>query len=112
MREATRGSRSSGIDALMVGGRRVTMASRFSSIPASSFSIGVTNLSTPSRSSLAVTSSRSIPASSSARRSSVGSCAPLPGWTSACSAAAVSVAIGIVLTVCGATSWSTYIVSG
>jgi hypothetical protein len=74
-------------------------------------SIGSTNLSTPSESSFAVTSSRSMPASASARRSGSGSISTVLPSMFAWSAAASSVAIGIVLTVSGPTSPSTYIVS-
>ena len=66
----------------------------------------------PSASSFAVTSSRSMPASASARRSGSGSISTVSPSMFAWSAAASSVAIGIVLTVSGPTSPSTYIVSG
>jgi hypothetical protein len=73
-------------------------------------SIACTNSTTPSRRSLSVTSSRSIPASRSSASprstSSLGTSAAGP-VTSAFSAAAKSVGIGIVLTVAGATRLST-----
>ena len=90
----------------------MTIASRLDSIAASSFVIGTTNASTPSSSSLSVTSLMSIPASASACRSALGSWSAVGPLTSARSPAASSVAIGIVLTVSGAISPSTYIVSG
>jgi hypothetical protein len=114
-RSAMRGSRSSGISALIVGGREVTIASRFSSMPSRSLSIGSTNFSTPSRRSLSVTSSRSIPASASALRSGSGSISTVgvpSASTCAWSAAASSVAIGIVFTVSAPYRPSTYNVSG
>ncbi len=90
----------------------MTTPSRLNSMPASSFSIGSTNLSTPSESSLRVTSLRSMPASASACRSALGSWSAVAPSTVAWSAAAWSVLSGIVFTVSGATRPSTYIVSG
>ena len=106
------GSSSLGIADSIVFGRPVTTASRPDSTPARSFSNGVTNAAMPSRSSLSVTSVRSIPASASFFRSSEGSISAVTPENSDFSAAASRVCIGIVLTVCGATSVSTYLVSG
>ena len=57
-----------------------------------------------SRSSLSVTSSRSMPASRSASRSAVGSSAAVAPVTSPCWRAAISVGSGMVFTVSGPTS--------
>ena len=62
-RPATDCSSAAGRSASIVSGRPVTIASRLRSIPSSSLFIGTTNASIPSRSSLSVTSSRSMPAS-------------------------------------------------
>ena len=96
----------------MVGGLPVTMPSRVASTPATSLSKGSTNFAIPSRSSLSVTSFMSMPAPWRAVRSSTGSWSAVFPFTSAHSAAASSVGIGIVFTVSGATSSSTYFVSG
>jgi len=70
------------------------------------------NASMPSRSSWSVTSSMSIPAAASASRSAAGSSAAVAPVTPPSALAASSVAIGIVLTVCGPTSPHTYSVDG
>ena len=88
------------------------MPSRASSIPPIRSSNGSTNLSIPSFSSFFVTSPMSIPASASRFRSSDGSWSAVLPLTSSSSAQASSVFIGIVLTVSGPTSESTYLVSG
>ena len=90
----------------------MTIASRTCSTPSISESNDLTNASIPSVRSFFVTSVMSIPAASSAARSSLGSWSAVAPLISARSAAASSVGIGIVLTVCGATSSSTYFVSG
>ena len=93
-------------------GRPVTIASRLASMPASSLFIGTTNASMPSRSSWSVTSSRSMPARG--ERGEVGRrvLAAVAPVTSLAPAAACSVGSGIVFTVSGPTSPSTYSVSG
>jgi hypothetical protein len=73
---------------------------------------GSTNFAMPSRSSLAVTSRMSMPASARAASSALGSWSAVGPVTSSCSSQASSVGAGIVLTVCGPTSESTYFVSG
>ena len=109
---ATRGSTSSsGSEASIDGGRCVTIASRLAPMPSSSFSIGSTNLSTPSRRSWSVTSTMSMPASASAFRTGAGSSRAVAPRISAWSPVASRVAIGMVLTVLGPTSSSTYITS-
>ncbi len=111
-RAATRGSTSSsGSEASIDGGRWVTIASRLEPMPSSSLSIGSTNLSTPSRSSWSVTSTMSMPASASAFSTGVGSSPAVAPLISAWSPVASRVAIGMVLTVLGPTSSSTYITS-
>ena len=70
------------------------------------------NFSIPSRSSFAVTSAMSIPAPASRSRSWLGSWSAVGPVTSSPSAQASSVGIGIVFTVSGPTSESTYLVSG
>ena len=112
MRSISAGSRSSGIEDAIVGGRPVTIPSRVSSTPAISLSNGSTNLAMPSRSSFAVTSAMSMPALASASSSALGSWSAVAPVTSSCSSQVSSVGIGIVLTVCGATRESTYLVSG
>ena len=72
-RSAIGPSSSGGIEPCIVGGRLVTTASRRSSTPAISPSMATWNSLIPSSSSLAVTSSRSIPASASAFSSADGS---------------------------------------
>jgi hypothetical protein len=111
-RSISAGSSSSGIEDAIVGGRPVTRPSRVSSTPAISSSKGSTNFSMPSRSSFFVTSPMSMPAPASASRSGVGSWSAVAPVTSSCSSHASRVGIGIVFTVCGATSESTYLVSG
>jgi hypothetical protein len=105
------GSSSSGIEARIVGGRFVTTASRRSSTPSINPSIASSNSPMPSTSSVWVTSVRSIPASASAASSRDGSWSAVGPVISDFSAAASSVGIGIVFTVSGATSSSTYLVS-
>jgi hypothetical protein len=115
IRSAIFGSSSSGMTDSIVGGRPVTTASRCDSTPAISFSIASSNSLTPSVSSLSVTSFMSMPASASAWSSACASSALTSAefsLTSPWSANASSVGIGIVLTVSGAISSSTYIVSG
>ena len=83
------------------------------SIPASSLSIGVTKAAIPCSSSVAVTSSMSMPACRQRLERRAGSSRALSGsMIVPRSATASSVFIGIVLTVSGATSPSTYFVSG
>ena len=81
-------------------------------MPAMSLIMGVTNLAMPSTSSVSVTSSMSMPASASLRRSSTGSVSAVAPRISPWSPTASIVSTGMVLTVSGATSSSTYIVSG
>ena len=100
--------------ATTVSGLPVTTAWRRWSMPPSSFFIATENWSTPSLRSLAVTSAISMPASASAvssRCTSAGSASAVAPRISPCSAKAKRVGIGIVFTVSGATSPSTYIVS-
>ena len=85
---------------------------RVLSIPASSLSIGATNAAMPCSSRVAVTSSMSMPAAARAASAGAGSSCAVPGTIVPRSATASSVFSGIVLTVSGATSPSTYIVSG
>src|ERR671914_396459 len=82
------GSRSSGIDERIVGGRPVTRPSRVSSTPATSLSNGSMNLSIASRSSVFVTSPMSMPASASAASSAPGSWSAVGPVTSSSSAQA------------------------
>ena len=111
-RSTSGGSRSSGMDEWMVGGRPVTIPSRVDSMLSTSESYGTMNLSIPSRRRVSVTSDMSIPASARAWSSAVGSSWAVPGVTSSCSAHACSVGMGIVLTVSLPTRVSTYFVSG
>ncbi len=111
-RSAIGPSSASGSDDSIVCGRPVRTASRIDSTPAISLSNGSTNFSIPSRSSVSVTSVMSMPASASASSTGAGSRSAEPGSSSERSATASSVSIGIVLTVSGATSPSTYLVSG
>ena len=113
-RSAIAGSSASGMTDSKVSGRPVVTASRLLSTPASSLSSADTKRSTPSRSSLSVTSSMSMPASASAfiaRSTSSGGASAVAPVTSSFSAHANSVGIGMVFTVSGATSSSTYMVS-
>ena len=96
----------------MVDGRPVTAASLLDSTPAISWSKGVTKAAMPSSSSFLVTSPMSMPASARAASVSDGSSSAVVPATSAFSAAASRVAMGIVFTVWGATRPSTYLVSG
>ena len=97
---------------MIVFGLPVTIPSRASSIPPIRASKGSTNFSMPSRSSVFVTSPMSMPAASRRSRSAVGSWSAVAPLTSSSSAQAIRVGIGIVFTVSGATSESTYLVSG
>ena len=111
-RWATAASTSAGMWASIVGGAPSTRASRCCSTPSMSWFIATTNCSMPASRRTRVTSAMSMPASASFCRSSAGSWSAVGPVISAFSAAASSVAIGIVLTVSGATRSSTYMVSG
>ena len=106
------GSSSSGIEDSIVAGRPVTIPSRVSSMPAISLSNGSTNLSIPSLQQLL---GHVVHVDAGVGQGGQLCARILVGRGAVdldCSSQASSVAIGIVLTVCGATSESTYLVSG